>query len=60
MRFGSCCRLPGLHGPLGGALDAALAWVGRSLGFIAPCVIAALGLCLVAWGLASAGVIGGP
>ena len=38
----------------------AAAWVGRQIGLIAPCIIAALGLLLVIWGLLSAGVIGGP
>ena len=52
-------RLPGMDGWLGGALDRALACLGRSLRLIAPCIIAALGLVLVAWGLLSAGVIGG-
>ena len=50
-------RLPGLHGRLGGAADAALAWLGRSLTLIAPCIIAALGLVLVVWGLRSAGAL---
>ncbi len=38
----------------------AAAWLGRQIGLIAPCIIAALGLLLVIWGLLSAGVIGGP
>ena len=52
-------RLPGLWGRLGERADRALGWVGRRLWVLAPCVIAAVGLVLVLWGLTSAGVIGG-
>jgi ABC-type nickel/cobalt efflux system permease component RcnA len=52
-------RLPGLHGRIGIALDRALAWLGRSLGLIAPCIIAALGLGLGIWGLLWAAAAGG-
>ncbi len=51
-------RLPGLGGRVGQWGDRALAWFGRSLRLIAPCIIAAVGLVLVFWGLLSAGVIG--
>ena len=51
-------RLPGLHGRVGAVLDRALVWVGRRLSLIGPCIIAALGVVLVVWGLLSAGVLG--
>jgi ABC-type nickel/cobalt efflux system permease component RcnA len=41
-------------------LRRAAAWLGRSLSLIAPCIVAALGVFLVAWGLLSARVIGWP
>ena len=52
-------RLPGLGGRVGAAADRALVWLGRRLSLLAPCVIAAVGMLLVFWGLLSAGVIGG-
>jgi len=33
-------------------------WLGRWIGLIGPCIIAAMGLLLVAWGLLSAGLLG--